>query len=271
MKLKGILKNKLSKKELEILPSSFDVIGDILIFSDFPKELVKKEKLIGNMLLKIHKHIKVVAKKTRKHSGVYRLKKIKIIAGEKRKITTHKENDVRLKLDVEKCYFSPRLGSERLRIAKLVKKNEDILVMFSGVGPYCLTIAKNSKFKEIYGIEINPVAHKYSVENLKLNKVVNIKLFKGDVKKVLPKIKKKFGRILMPLPKGAESFLDLAKSKIKKNGIIHFYDFSDEKDFPEKSISEIKKVFRRFRVLKKVKCGQYGPRRFRVCIDFKAF
>jgi hypothetical protein len=43
------------------------------------------------------------------------------MSGEKRTETTHKENGVNIKLDVEKCYFSPRLSQERLRIAKLVK------------------------------------------------------------------------------------------------------------------------------------------------------
>ena len=35
----------------------------------------------------------------------------------------------------------------------------------------------------------------------------------------------------MPLPKGAETYLDLALNKIKKNGIIHFYDFEEEAKF----------------------------------------
>ncbi|MBI2145272.1 hypothetical protein HYU18_03015 [Candidatus Woesearchaeota archaeon] len=36
------------------------------------------------------------------------------------KITIHKENKVILKLNVEKCYFSQRTASERLRIAKQI-------------------------------------------------------------------------------------------------------------------------------------------------------
>ena len=57
-KLKNILKKKLSKKELKLVPSSFDVVGNILIFSDFPKKLTKKEKIIGNYILKNYKNIK---------------------------------------------------------------------------------------------------------------------------------------------------------------------------------------------------------------------
>ena len=84
--LKYYLKNKLSKKELKFVPSSFDVVGDILIFSDFPKELVKKEKIIGNTILKNYHHIKTILKKTKKYSGKFRTPKLKVIAGEKIKI-----------------------------------------------------------------------------------------------------------------------------------------------------------------------------------------
>ena len=270
--LKFYLKDKLSEKELELVPTSFDVVGDILIFSEFPKELAEKEKLIGKTILETYHHIKTILKKTRKYSGKFRTPKLKIIAGEKRKETVHKENNVFIKLDVEKVYFSARMSSERKRIADLIKPNESVLVMFSGCGIYPLVIAKNSQSKEVYGIEINPIAHKYAIENIKKNKLENkIKIFLGDVKKILPQINKKFDRILMPLPKGGENFLELSLKYIKKNGIIHFYDFLHEGEF-EKAHGKIKKACiksnKKFRILNTAKCGQYSPGFFRVCADF---
>ena len=130
MNLRQALKSKLTKKQLSLLSSSFSTIGSIAIFSDFPSELKTKEKLIAQTLLKLNKNIKTVAKKTKQYSGRYRLPKIKIIAGKNTKITTHKENNIILKLNIETCYFSPRLANERLRIAKQVKSKESILVMF---------------------------------------------------------------------------------------------------------------------------------------------
>ncbi|MBN2112320.1 class I SAM-dependent methyltransferase family protein, partial [Candidatus Woesearchaeota archaeon] len=193
--LKESLKPALTEKELELVPSSFDIVGDIIIFADFPKELKKKEKPIAEKLLELHKNARVVCKKTAKYSGTYRTPKLKIIAGEKRKETTHKENGVSIKLDVEKCYFSPRSSTERKRIAEQIKENEEILVMFSGVAPYPLVIAKNSNPKSVFGIEINPTAHKYAAENVKKNKLDSkITLFKGDVRKIIPKLGKKFDR-----------------------------------------------------------------------------
>lgn len=273
--LKYYLKNRLTEKERRLAPSSFDVVGDIQIFSEFPKELIKKEKIIGKTILENYSHIKVVLKKTKKYSGKFRLPKLKVIAGEKRKETVCKENDVLLKLDVERVYFSPRMSSERKRIAELIKPNESILVMFSGSAVYPLVIAKNSNCKEVYGIEINPIAHKYALENVKKNKSEDkIKLFLGDVKKIVPKINKKFNRILMPLPKGGENYLELALNYIKNRGIIHFYDFEHKDEFykaEEKVRIACIKLKKQFKILKIIKCGQYAPGSYRICVDFQVF
>ncbi len=271
--LKFYLKDKLSEKDLQILPTSFDVVGDILIFAEFPKELMKKEKLIGSTILEIYPHIKVVLKKTRKYSGSFRTAKLKIIAGEKRKETIHKENNIFIKLDVEKVYFSARMSNERKRIAELTKPNETVLVMFSGAAPYPLVIAKNSKCKEVHGVEINPAGHKYGLENININKLEDkIKLFQGDVSRVVPKINKKFDRILMPLPKGGEKYLKLSLKYAKKTGIIHFYDFLHENEF-ENANEKIKNACiimkKKCKILEIVKCGQYAPGFFRICADFR--
>ena len=178
MKLKQILKNHLTVEELKIMPSSFDVVGDILIFIEFPKELKKKEKDIARTIINYFKNINVVTKKSEHYSGKYRTPKIEIMGGENRKETIHKENNCRFKLDVEKCYFSARLGNERKRIYEKIK-SESVLVMFSGIGIYPIEISKNTKAKEIYGIEINPIAHKYALENLELNKTKNVHLHKN--------------------------------------------------------------------------------------------
>ena len=270
--LKYYLRNKLTEKELGILPTSFDVVGDILIFSDFPKELTKKEKIIGQAILDNYRHIKTILKKTKKYSGKFRTPKLKIVAGEKKKETLCKENNVLIKLNVERVYFSPRMSTERKRISDLVKPNESVLVMFSGSAIYSLVIAKNTKCKEVYGIEINPVAHKYALENIKKNKLENkIKLFLGDVRKVVPKLNKKFDRILMPLPKGGENFLTLALEYIEDRGMVHFYDFEHENEF-FKAEEKVKKACdtskRRCTIIDVVRCGQYSPRFYRICVDF---
>ena len=123
--------------------ASYEIIGDIALFN---KKISKKE---AQELIKKNKNIKTIAYKSKVHEGKFRLKKVKIILGKKNKITIHKENKVQLKVDIEKTYFSPRTSNERLRILKQIKPREEVLVMFSGVAPLPIEIAKNTRAKEI--------------------------------------------------------------------------------------------------------------------------
>ncbi len=270
--IKQALKDKLAKKELAVMPSSFDVVGSIAVI-EIPAELKKKEKLIAQTMIKLFKPVKTVVKKSGIHYGKYRRQKLTVIAGEKTKIAEYKESGVQMKLDLEKCYFSSRLGTERLRIAKQVKPKEKILVMFSGVSPYPLVLARNAKPEIVYGIELNPVAHKFAEENIKLNRLQDkIKLYKGDVTAVVPKLKKKFDRILMPMPKTSLTFLGTAFKAAMKGTIIHFYTFGREEEFKDirKNIQdECKKHKKKCRILRTVKAGHYAPGVYRVCIDFR--
>ncbi|MBW3019815.1 hypothetical protein KY334_00835 [Candidatus Woesearchaeota archaeon] len=149
MRLKELMSSILSEEEVNIMPMSFDTVGDIVIFNDFPEELKDKEKEIGELIIQNYKNINVVAKKTGKYSGEYRVPQIEIMAGENRKETIHKENNTRLKLNVEEAYFSTRTSTERKRIFEMVKPGENILVMFSGIAPLPCVISRNSEAKNI--------------------------------------------------------------------------------------------------------------------------
>jgi len=272
--MEELLKGKLSKEELEILPKSQEVVGKILIL-EIPSELEKKERLIAEAYLKSNKYIETVVKKDEFHSGVYRTRKVKVLAGKNQKETLHGENGVKMWVNLEETYFSARSSNERLRIAKLVKKGEEVLVMFSGVGPYQLVLAKNSSAKMIYGIEINPTAHQLALKNIILNKVSDkVMIWEGDVRNLIPKLfaKKKFSRIVMPLPKTGEEFLDVAFKVAKKGTIIHLYSFLGEEEVPghKKRIQEIcRQLKRKVKVIRVVKCGQFAPNVFRMCFDLR--
>ncbi|MBI2175913.1 class I SAM-dependent methyltransferase family protein [Candidatus Woesearchaeota archaeon] len=252
---------------------AFDIIGDIALV-EVPKELKGKEKAAAAQIMLQQKNVKAVYRKVGGHEGKLRIQKLKYIRGEKRTVTTHRENNTSLKLDVAKTYFSSRQATERKRVYLQVKKPETILVMFSGVGPFTIEIAKNTPAKSVYGVELNKTAHKYALANAELNRVEAKTTFLcGDVRKIVPRLNKKFDRIIMPLPKGAESFLSVAFAAAKKRAIIHLYDFEKEEDIPNKATEKARKaaaaVKRKIRILDVVKCGQLAPRAYRVCVDFK--
>jgi tRNA G37 N-methylase Trm5 len=193
LNFKEEVKKGLSEEEQARLKTAYDAIGDIAIL-EIDDELRSKEKFIAETLLKCQKNINTVLRKDSAHEGEFRTQKMVWLAGEKKKETIHIENKTRLKLDVESVYFSPRMSNERIRICNQVKDGERILALFSGCAPYPCVLAKNTGAKEITAIEMNPVGHKYAVENIKLNKLKNVYAFCGDARKVVNELlNKKIG------------------------------------------------------------------------------
>jgi tRNA (guanine37-N1)-methyltransferase len=270
--LKEALKSKLTKKEFEFAPKAFDSFGDIAVI-EIPKELEKKKKLIGETLLKINSRFLTICSIESDHEGEFRVQKVKVIAGKKNLIATYKESAATLKVPLGEVFFSPRLGSERLRIAKEIKKGERIGCWFSGVGPYPVVFAKNSQMESAVAIELNPVAHKYALENAVQNKCVDkVEFVKGDVKKVYKKYKKEFDRIAMPLPHTGYQFLNEAFFCIKSKGTIYFYEIVEKEDYklPEGQIREAaKKQKRKIRILRKRRVRQFSPTKEQVVFDIK--
>ncbi|MCX6695353.1 MAG: hypothetical protein NTU61_03570 [Candidatus Altiarchaeota archaeon] len=107
-------------------------------------------------------------------------------------------------------------------------------------------------------------------ENVKLNKLGNVVVIEGDVKKEAPKLEGRFDRIIMPLPKDAGSFLDVSLPLLKKSGMVHFYDFART---PEDSANKVKKITSdlgyEIKVVEALECGSYSPCLSRMCVDFK--
>ena len=259
--LKVILKEsgKFSDEELKLVSKSFDIIGSIVTIQ-ISKELEKKRKLIAEAVFQQNKTIKSVYSKG-KFYGRLRKQKINWIAGEKNQETIHKENNCKMKLNIQTCYFSPRLSTDRLEIANKIKKGEKVLVMFGGVAPYAIVIAKHSKAKEVTSIELNRECTKYAKENVKLNKLANVKIIQGDVKKNLPK--EKYDRIIMARPQLEYDFLKEAYSVSKRGGTIHFYDFLEQKDIPEKALKKIKGKILRWKYVREI-----GVRKYQIRVDF---
>lgn len=274
--LKEALKEKLTEKQISLVPKSFDVIGSkekAVAVVEIKDELISKERLIGKAILDMCKPVRSVLRKTSERKGVFRLKNYKLIAGDKNTEVVHKEHGCLFKLDPKKVYFSPRESAERLRIAALVKPKETVLVMFSGVSPFSIVLAKKQPgVNKVYSIEINPDAHKYASENIKLNKLENkIVLLLGDVKKYSSRLKNKFDRIVMPLPKGAYEFLSLAITMLKPRGDIHFYYWGREPNLFEEGENFIKKIAEtnnvKIRIVNKKKVLPYGPRTYKIVFD----
>ena len=189
------------------LPGGFDRVGDIAVIGITP-ELETREQEIGKIILGLYKNIRVVAKRDGQHGGQYRTLPLRVIAGEERLTTVHRENSINIHLDLGQIYFSVRSAHERARIAALVWPGETVAVLCSGVGPFPLIIGRHSEAQEVIGIEKNPVAHGYALRNLRANrKIKNVHFFEGDAVQGLVNLGRTFDRILVVLPHGGETLL----------------------------------------------------------------
>lgn len=207
----------------KLLPSSFDVIGDIAIMK-VPDALSSYKKDIAEAICAVNKHVKKVAE-DRGVKGEFRVRDLSILKGQNL-ITVHRENGIKIKVDLDKTYFSPRLANERSIIASQIQDNETILDMFCGVGPFSLAIAKSKNVK-IYAVDKNPFAIEYLKENIILNKVSNIVPILGDAKDICTGIEN-VDRVIMNNPHYSLDFLDLAL-KIAKHW-IYLYLITDDYD-----------------------------------------
>ena len=224
-RLRDKLSATLPSKELDKVYNSFDVIGDIAIIKI---NAFQNAEAIANQIMACQKNIKTVLTPTTSITGVFRVRELKHLAGEIKKVTCHKESGCSFKVDVEKCYFSPRLSFEHSRIAQLVESGETVVNMFAGVGCFSIFIAKTASQTRVYSIDVNPAAIQCMEENVRINEVEeSVFPMLGDAKDIInSKLQAVADRVLMPLPEIALEYLPCALSALKQTGgWIHYYDF----------------------------------------------
>jgi tRNA G37 N-methylase Trm5 len=216
---------------------SFSILGSIALVNFSDKITLKDKKKFAEQILSKHNNIKTVLEKSENFKGRLRKMQTKHLSGE---------------------------------------KNKEVFVMFAGVAPFSIVIAKNSKnVGKVYSNEINREANKYAELNVERNKVKDkVELVNGDVKKVAEKLKqkgKKFDYIIMPRPNLKETFLKQAFDLSKKGTKIVYYGFckvDEVKDLVEDIKEKAKQSKKKIKILKTKPAGEIAPYKIRVRVDF---
>jgi tRNA (guanine37-N1)-methyltransferase len=271
--LKRALESVLSEKESAEIFSAFDQIGDIIIVR-IPDSLFEKKDIIGKTLLKQIKNANTVFYQSSPVEGDFRIRNLELLAGENKTQTEYKEFGCRFLVDVEKVFFSPRLSTERNRIADLVKDGEIVINMFGGIGMFSIMAAKKKKCT-VYNIDINPDAARLCEKNISLNKLTgNVISLHGDASQIIKeKLEGKGDRVLMLLPERSDEFLDSAIDATRKNATLHYYSHihADKKTLApklsEKHFLEITPV--KSEILYSRMVRAVGPRYYQTVVDVK--
>ena len=253
--IKDALKDKFKEEYLELIPTSYDIVGDIAII-EIDDVLSLNESILSNIkreiacaLTLVNKNVKSVYEKRSEIKGSYRVRDLKHLYGEKNTSTVHKENDCIFNVDIATTFFTPRLVFERERIASSnIKRTETIIDLFAGVGPFSVQIAKNHDVT-LHSFDVNPHAYNQLKKNVKLNKFKGeIFTYNIDVKDLLTPgnklgklLKNKADRIIMNLPERSLEFIDVSCFLMKKaGGILHNYQFCEKPNPIEGAVNNLK-------------------------------
>ncbi len=251
-----------------LLPKAFDVIGDIVVVR-IPAELRDYEAAIGEAILKWNPRVRTVAV-DEGVEGELRIRKVRVVAGEAKTRTEHIEFGLRYLVDVERAYFSPRLGAERARVAAQVNAAETVVDMFAGVGPYGILIARTRHPKAVHAIDANPAAVELLRENVRRNRA-EVVVHEGRGEEVLPRLGP-VDRVIMDLPQGAREFLPATVRCVRYGGVVHFYAIIERvrmEDAREDALVLVRHGGRNAQVLGTRIVRGYSPGRVHLAMDLR--
>lgn len=256
--------------------NSYDVVGDIAILR-LSEASEKYCEVIAKTVMDVHRNVRTVLVQAGPVHGSFRTREFHHVTGESNVVTTHVEAGCTFSVDVSKCYFSPRLSYERMRVARLVRDEEVVVNMFAGLGCFSLLISKHSNAAMVYSIDANPSAFYYMRENVRMNgaygKVIPML---GDAKEIIEaKLRHLADRVLMPLPEKALEYLPYSLLTLKKTGgWVHYYCFEHGRkrvDAIEKAELKVAQKLADLRAAFDVPLGRVvrstGPNWYQVVLD----
>ena len=242
---------------------SFEIIGDIAIVAE------EYDIKVGEAIMSVHNSIRTVLVPTTPVTGEFRIRHYRVLCGENRTTTTYKEHGFTYEMDLDKVYFSPRLSTERKRVADLVTDMELVLDMFAGVGPFAIPISKKAMYT--IAVDKNPYAYEYLQKNIALNKATRIEAINTDARLARPP--QPPDRIIMNLPHSAHEFLDVAFRLINVGGVIHYYDIRPESEIFDTVIRIVRSKATEsgciIEILNKRIVRSYSPHEYNIVLDIR--
>ena len=246
---------------------SYERLGDIVLLEEDDPIRARE---IADAIVASDLPVATVCNQASKVQGEYRTREWDVLAGEGTE-TVHREYGCEFALDIAEVYFSPRLATERRRVAEQVQPGERAFDMFAGVGPFVVPFAKRGA--EVVGVDVNERAIEYLRENVRRNGVEErVTAIHADVRDVAPEYEGWADRVVMNLPLGAEAFVETAVEIAGEECVIHYYDVQHEDD-PfgpgERVLREVADPEYMVSVETERVVRSYAPHELNVCLDVR--
>ena len=251
---------------LEFEPS-YERLGDVVLLDEDDPERARE---LADAVVASDLPVETVLNKASKVKGETRVREWELLAGEGTE-TVHREYGCEFALDLAAVYFSPRLATERNRVAQQVEAGECTFDMFAGVGPFVIPFA--TRGADCVGVDVNETAITYLRENARRNGVTDrVTAINDDVRAVAPEYADWADRIVMNLPHSADDFLESAVTIAGDDCILHYYDIQHEDD-PfgpgERAVRTAAEPEYEVTVEARQTVRSYAPHELNVCLDVR--
>jgi len=204
---------------------SYERVGDVVVIDEDDPDRARR---VADAVVESDLPVDAVLNRASKVKGQERVRDWEVLAGEGTE-TIHREYGCEYVVDLAEAFFSPRLATERHRVAEQVSSGEQAFDMFAGVGPFVVPFARRGA--TVVGVDVNAEAIEYLRENARRNGVEErVTAICGDVRDVAPDYESWADRVVMNLPHSADEFLDTAVSLAGDEAVLHYYDIQHEDD-----------------------------------------
>ncbi|ELZ04600.1 class I SAM-dependent methyltransferase [Natrialba aegyptia] len=246
---------------------TYERLGEAVLLDEDDGDRARE---ISDALFQSDLPVETVLNKASKVKGETRVRDWDLLAGEDTEVV-HREYGSEFRLDLAEVYFSPRLATERHRVAEQVTADERTFDMFAGVGPFVVPFAKRGA--ECVGVDINPDAIEYLQENARRNGVGDrVTALCDDVRATASDYENWADRIVMNLPHSADEFIDAAVTIAGDECVLHYYDIQHEDD-PfgpgERVIRRAAEPAYEVTVETRHVVRSYAPHELNVCLDVR--
>jgi len=246
---------------------SYERVGDVVVVDEDDPDRAER---VAEAVVESDLPVDAVLDRASKVKGQERVRDWEVLAGEGTE-TVHREYGCEYLVDLAEAFFSPRLATERHRVAEQVEAGEHAFDMFAGVGPFVVPFARRGA--TVVGADVNPEAIAYLRENARRNGVAErVTAIEGDVREVVPDYGGWADRVVMNLPHSADEFLDTAVLLAGEEAVIHYYDIQHEED-PfgpgEAAIRRAAEPDYEATVETRRRVRSYAPHEVNVCLDVR--
>lgn len=162
------LRTRFGETAARALPPGYQRLGSVLLLR-LPESLRPAFPFIGEAFREVL-GVEAVLRRSGPVAGEFRAPGVETIAGGPTE-TIVVEHGVRYRFDAARILFARGNRTERHRIGRLVRPGETVVDLFAGIGYFALPALVTGRAAQVHAVEKNPVAYRYLLENLRLNRV----------------------------------------------------------------------------------------------------